>query len=86
MYKLVIDDGRKRVFDAENLKDIKIRESDNGVIVVTILSSTEKEANWHLKFSCLESYKNEILDFFSKENSIDINSRFFRTYSQIHSH
>ena len=24
--------------------------------------------------------------FFSKENSIDINSRFFRTYSQIHSH
>ncbi|EAJ5672718.1 MULTISPECIES: hypothetical protein [Campylobacter] len=66
MVKKIISNGRKRIFDTINTKEVKIKYLENNEICITLINIEDNKFN-NFRFNCLENFKDDIYKFLTEE-------------------
>lgn len=66
MVKKIISNGRKRIFDTINTKEVKIKHLENNEICITLINIEDNKFN-NFRFNCLENFKDDIYKFLTEE-------------------
>ncbi|WP_291950853.1 hypothetical protein [Campylobacter sp.] len=66
MIKKIISNGRKRIFDTINTKEVNIKYLKSNEICITLINIENKEFN-NFRFKCLENFKDDIYKFLTEE-------------------
>ncbi|EGK8058448.1 hypothetical protein IO382_000826 [Campylobacter lari] len=66
MIKKIIGNGRKRIFDTINTKEVKIKYLENNEICITLINKEDNKFN-NFRFNCLENFKDDIYKFLTEE-------------------
>ncbi|EEU8400442.1 hypothetical protein HDK09_000904 [Campylobacter lari] len=66
MVKKIISNGRKRIFDTINTKEVKIKYLENNEICIILINIEDNKFN-NFRFNCLENFKDDIYKFLTEE-------------------